>query len=49
MTNKFQLEIIDGQGPNYAEKYDVKDYQEVILAIIDLYKKMDFISLGLDI
>lgn len=39
MTNKFHLKIIDEQGSNLAEKYDIRDCQGVILATIDLYKK----------
>lgn len=37
MTNKFHLEIIDEQGSNLADKYDISECREVILATINLY------------
>ena len=42
MSNTFHLEIIDEQGSNLAEKYDIRDCQEVILATFDLYKNNGF-------
>ena len=42
MTNKFHLEIIDEQVSNLAEKYDISNCEEVILATIDLYKNKGF-------
>lgn len=42
MTNQFRLEIIDEQGSNFAEKYDIKECQEVILATVDFYKIKGF-------
>jgi RimJ/RimL family protein N-acetyltransferase len=42
MTHQSHLEMIDEQASNLAEKYDINDCQEVILATLDFYKNKGF-------